>query len=329
MKFKLAKTLITLITLGCSSFMFFNGTFSYKISEDIQTEKQQSLELIHPSSPMDNSQETISFKSDTSNETNTISTRTPKQISEAAEIVTTIEEIPQNIITTMPSNQSTEISETSVNTDNLKSDQYEETETLTTENLTEPISSSIQYKISKDNLFVCGDSISSGFAVYNKLPTDHVMYKVGIPSFSMFQNKHNCNEGYVAIKDYIEENQPSYLLMMYGTNDLGYSGKKNDFASTYIDMAEEILTISPNTQILINAIPPLASSYAPSSLAVEYNNMLKDEIAARDNPNISFIDTHSLFTNNAGDLDSKYDGGDGIHLKSAAYDTLLDYIISE
>lgn len=182
-------------------------------------------------------------------------------------------------------------------------------------------------KFSLEDLYICGDSISAGFALNNNINKQMVFTKVGIPCIRMFEKQYVNDSNEVDLLTSLKEIQPKYLLLIYGTNDLGYDISADKFSDKYMENIAKIREVSPNTVFFIGSIPPIDSTFSTNKRVKEFNKSLEEKVNNTDNA--IFIDYYSALLDSSGKLDPQYNAGDGIHLSMNAYDIILKYICYE
>ncbi len=183
-----------------------------------------------------------------------------------------------------------------------------------------------------DSLFV-GDSICSGLKVYGGfLDTEHVAARGNVASRSIdnytFQYKNNSTAEMSAL-EIVEYYQPDDIFIWMGMNDLLCISDEK-FAENMKNIAADYLEVSPDSKIHIVSMSPMASTHKwninndGNNRINTYNKKMKETCDNTDY--IDFINVHDCLTNNSGYLASENDGGDGIHLSSAAYKKVLNEI---
>lgn len=183
-----------------------------------------------------------------------------------------------------------------------------------------------------DSLFV-GDSICSGLKVYGGLlDTEHVAARGNVASRSIdnytFQYKNNSTAEMSAL-EIVEYYQPDDIFIWMGMNDLLCISDEK-FTENMTNIAADYLEVSPDSRIHIVSMSPMASTHKwninndGNNRINTYNKKMKEICDNTDY--IDFINIHDCLTNNSGYLASENDGGDGIHLSSAAYKKVLNEI---
>ena len=161
-----------------------------------------------------------------------------------------------------------------------------------------------------------------GYVTYKKVPYTQVIHKKGLSAEGMFSNNLFYMDDSKKLKDILSNFKPKMLYISFGMNDL----KKNptEFYNIYKNNIEKVRQLCPNTKIALISITPINSSEFDSNKVDEFNKKIK-QITNELGNDCYYIDIHSLLEDTKGKLKSEYDSGDGIHLKPAAYDVIINF----
>lgn len=179
-----------------------------------------------------------------------------------------------------------------------------------------------------DGFVIVGDSIASGFKVYNRLPERQVMAVGSLGARNIHDFKVTLNGAEYAVADSISILKPKYICMSMGMNDLNI-GTMDEFIQNYTDNINELLAVSPDSTFIIMAITPIAAgiTHSTNEKIDTYNNALKQMVEERNDIPIYYVNAAQALKSQWNSLDSAYSGGDGIHLTPTSYDALLTYLL--
>jgi hypothetical protein len=126
--------------------------------------------------------------------------------------------------------------------------------------------------------------------------------------------------------------QPETLVLSFGLNGAVYFvAHKEHYLTCYTQLIDAVLASSPNTEILLQTVYPVARADAYSVSVDTLNAYLQTlngwlpEIA-QEYPNVRVIDTASVLRAPDGRLRAELADADGIHLLPAAYGEILQYL---
>ncbi len=137
----------------------------------------------------------------------------------------------------------------------------------------------------------------------------------------------------VAFSQAVEVLQPSVLVLSFGLNGLvQFSRDPERFLADYRLLIEGVHARSPQTQMLLQSIYPVAQNDVFTADVTETNTQiqaLNAHVAAleKEYPFVRFADSAPLLQDGNGMLCTAYDSGDGIHLTNDAYHLLLGFIL--
>lgn len=193
-----------------------------------------------------------------------------------------------------------------------------------------PVTQEVPVSYFKDAVFL-GDSRMEGFMLYSGiegaksytykgLMVDTVMTKPVIP----------LGGKTVSVMDALEQN-PSFskVYILFGTNELGWS-YSSVFEKKYGELIDRIRKINPNAQIYVQSILPVSekknetdSVYNNKKIAT-YNRLLQELAAEK---KVFYVNVAEAVADSKGDLPDS-DTVDGVHLKKAACEKWLSYLVS-
>ncbi len=173
-----------------------------------------------------------------------------------------------------------------------------------------------------------GNSLISGFDVYNIEPNADYYWSVGMSAYGALHSPMTGSEN-TAVEE-ICKHKYKQIFLMFGTNELGWNNV-DGFISNYAQVIDEIHAAIPNTEIYIQSITPVTAAVDKknqnginNTRIEQYNAQLQNLAAEK---NVGYLDIASIYKDENGNMDDKYSGGDGIHLSPNAYYLWLDYIM--
>ncbi len=125
---------------------------------------------------------------------------------------------------------------------------------------------------------------------------------------------------------------PNYLVLSFGLNGIvDFANNPNRFLDTYSSLIEQIRSLSPHTNIILQSVYPVCNADAFSVDLSTLNAdicFLNQQIRwlADQTDGVRFVDTASVLCGKDGSLLPQYDIGDGIHLTNDAYRMILLYL---
>ncbi|GMR65808.1 SGNH/GDSL hydrolase family protein [Bacillus sp. MN7755] len=195
------------------------------------------------------------------------------------------------------------------------------TESISTEkNRDKKYSVSPQYKVrstlinsdnkSESGVLFLGDSLTD-FNEWDEAFPGIKTYNRGISGDTTVGVIHRLNQA-ISLK-------PSKIFLMIGVNDLAAKTPKENVLKNYKNILEQLTVKLPNTKIFIESMLPVKPLSKATNLNNSDINWLNKELEklAEEN-NHTFIDLHSLFTDEKGEL-KKVWTVDGVHLNGEGY----------
>lgn len=163
---------------------------------------------------------------------------------------------------------------------------------------------------------ILGDSRADGFKYYGFLPESQVLTGVGD---SIFNVKDNL--------DAIAAAQPSWVYIIYGTNDALHAlggNEENGYADLVKEQVDSILEVSPASKIVLSSIievtPDKAAEDAAWQNIAAYNEQLK---ALCEEQGWIFVDNSTITQNGTADIYQD----DGIHFSADFYPVWAENLI--
>ncbi len=177
------------------------------------------------------------------------------------------------------------------------------------------------------NLVVIGDSIASGYHLYDFIPEEHGLAagNAAIRSLHDYTYPYNGQEN-MDVTDIVAEMQPAYILMSMGMNDINLISKE-EYTATYQKEIEALLEASPKTNIVVASITPIeyGNSFVSVTKLLEYNAALEEMIQHMNRSNVRYLNAFDLLADPSTlGLKQEYSAGDGIHLGTKAYEVMLN-----
>lgn len=184
----------------------------------------------------------------------------------------------------------------------------------------------VLHMVYPDELSIVGDSIASGFGVYEVLDNsyDFATGNLGARSITEYNFSYGGVGGtYI---DALTAAQPAYIYLSMGMNDVNII-TSDEYAEIYKGIINKVREICPDSNIIVAGITPVSaeSTFTANSSIQIFNEKLKTVAESFASPNIIYFDAGSYVMDEAtGALRYDCDGGDGIHLSYAAYSSLLE-----
>ncbi len=179
---------------------------------------------------------------------------------------------------------------------------------------------------SKD--LVIGDSIATGFTIYDKLDDANVAASNSMTPYKAHAEAITLGDGSSGTAvSYAEAMQPKRIFLMLGFNGLT---SPKAMQGSFSDLMTKLEEACPNAVIYCCSITPLsADSSAAASQGFGNDNVRSFNEYLRtlsSNMGVIYLDLNSHMADSSGCLKDEYDEGDGMHLTSATYEYILSYI---
>lgn len=134
---------------------------------------------------------------------------------------------------------------------------------------------------------------------------------------------------YSSISDAAKYSSPQFLVITVGIdNGVGYCSEEK-LKDYYVRLIDSIKESSPDTKIILQSVFPVSRTAhkKDSTLSNDRIRQANEWIAELcTEKSVRYLDTFSTLSDKNGYLLPDYDGGDGIILNKAGYDSMLEYI---
>ncbi|MGN0613270.1 MAG: SGNH/GDSL hydrolase family protein [Porcipelethomonas sp.] len=174
-------------------------------------------------------------------------------------------------------------------------------------------------------LVVVGDSIASGFSMFEYIPMANGLAQGSVGIRSIHDYTFTCQGAELDITDAVSAMQPAYIYMSMGMNDVNMI-TSDDYKELYLKEIKSMLAVSPQSDIIVASITPICAScdFTENSTIREFNSKLQQAVEEINLPNVTYFDAYSLLSDPATQaLKDEYTSGDGIHHSRDAYDIIL------
>ena len=192
-------------------------------------------------------------------------------------------------------------------------------------------SAAVDKEYFSDALFV-GDSITSGFTIYDMFEGFNCIYKVGVNTHSAMTDEfHTTSSGQaMTMVEAVKYYSPRKLYIMLGTNGINWASTEW-LLSGYKELVSVLMRENPNCSIILQSIPPVSEEKAASNSGFSKENFDKYNNGIRQlaiEQGCFFLDINSAFATSSGYLDPAYAAGDGLHFGYAGYQRWYDYLMT-
>lgn len=179
----------------------------------------------------------------------------------------------------------------------------------------------------EDTLFV-GDSVCRALYVYNDLlTTKQVAATGGGAARNIYDYTFKMEDNEFTLREAAEYYKPKVFFLWMGINDINMT-EKDVYANNLKAIAEDMLSISPESKVVILSMSPTADyhEWNANERMREYNAAAKEMCEAVEGEEIYYLDIQDILSDEDGYLLPECDSGDGMHLSQMAYTRLLSYI---
>lgn len=186
-----------------------------------------------------------------------------------------------------------------------------------------------------DDAIFLGDSLADGFRVYSRsldLSNSSAKYltqKSTSPRTFLQPGVHvDAGAGPVDVWAVIEQVQPGKMYITLGTNAL-MAMSPEDFIASYYQLIDKIRGTSPNTQIYVTTITPVAAWKSRSEARLSFDRIYRsNQLIAKMcvEKNLALINLYDVLKSSSGYLREEIAAGDGIHLSPSGYREWLEYL---
>ena len=184
----------------------------------------------------------------------------------------------------------------------------------------------------KDIVFI-GDSRTVGYKAYGVLPDGTKTLQVWArESFQLTKYKSAKftfpdDGSEKTIEQALAVKKPKIVIIELGLNSVSYLSKTK-FEQAYGGLIDAIKAASPETKIICNSMYGVSRSYKKqdqiNNTKIYTSNKWLMEVAYQ--KGVKYLNTASVLRDADGYLPENYQSGDGLHLKTAGYRVVLDYI---
>ena len=182
-------------------------------------------------------------------------------------------------------------------------------------------------------VFICDTTLSSDFS--SLLRDSSQVWTGADGSFALDYNTDTAAITYSAdgkkgpVSVAAEEHKPPYVVITLGLENGVAHCSKEKFQEYYSKIIDAIKASSPQTKIILQSVFPVSGQVSKdtpsiSNAKISVANSWISELA--ESKSVRYLNTASVLTDNKGNLKAEYDSGDGIHLNTDGYTTVLDYI---
>lgn len=175
-----------------------------------------------------------------------------------------------------------------------------------------------------------GDSRVVAMETLGHIRSDNTFAEVGI-TLSAFRNKAFYYKPYgydMKITKILAHKKPKIVYIALGVNGVGYVDNE-DFINDYSELIDDILEVSPDSEIIIQSILPVGAAEEAklpklNNDNIDAVNLLLMELAFE--KGVYYLDVASVMKQADNTLAEEYDDGGGLHFTSRAYDVIMNYI---
>lgn len=183
-----------------------------------------------------------------------------------------------------------------------------------------------------ENTVFIGDSLSVGLRAFKILPDINILAAGSIDPYHAVRDRLIMlpTAEKVTIPEACGYYKPLRAVITLGTNSVSWR-KPEDFINLYSELIDRILENSPDTQIIIQSIPPVSEAYEAkgSKITNKLINSFNEHLALLcRHRGIPFLNTAEALKDERGYLAEKYQSGDGLHLNKSAYNIWIEYFMT-
>jgi len=187
-----------------------------------------------------------------------------------------------------------------------------------------------------DKIIFLGDSTTYSFLYYGKLSGGKESLQVWTPASRTLTLDHALTttilypdtEEEITVKEAVTRKKPEIMVITLGVNGISYMDEPY-FISVYKKLVNMIKDASPDTQIILQSIFPVATNWEKTKSInnekIGNANKWIQEVAK--DCGVRYLDTISVLAiDEGGYLPLSYQNSDGLHLNSDGCDIVLNYI---
>ncbi|MDD2377541.1 MAG: DUF5011 domain-containing protein [Bacilli bacterium] len=183
-----------------------------------------------------------------------------------------------------------------------------------------------------DDMIFAGDSMALYYVINKNIPGKRLWHKEGInPETALTEPIYinHLETGKTFIENF-KERKPDKVIMTLGTNSVSYM-ESDYFIKNYKKLIKGIKEVSPNTTIIIQAIPPVAKFVDDNGKITndkinKYNYYILEMCSEL---NVPFLNSAEVLKNAEGHLKEGYyelkGGQAGIHLSKTGQTKIFEY----
>jgi lysophospholipase L1-like esterase len=186
-----------------------------------------------------------------------------------------------------------------------------------------------------DDAIFLGDSLADGFKVYSRsldLSNSSARYltqKSTSPRTFLQPGVHvDAGAGPVDVWATIGMVQPGKMYITLGTNAL-MAMSPEDFVASYYQLIDKIRATSPDTQIYVTTVTPVAAWKSQKEPRLSFDRIYRsNQLIAKMcvEKNLALINLYDVLKSSSGYLREEIAAGDGIHLSPSGYREWLEYL---
>jgi len=184
-------------------------------------------------------------------------------------------------------------------------------------------------KTYSDEFIFAGDSTALYYVINKQITGKRLWHKEGIDpetalTNSIYINHTETNKTFI---QNFKEKKPSKVVMTLGTNSAAYM-EPAYFIKNYKKLIEGIKEVSPDTLIIVQAIPPVSSYYDSRTTGINNDKINKLNyyiLEMCSELNIPFLNSAEVLKDENGALKDGYSIKDGIHLSKAGNEIIMKY----
>jgi len=184
-------------------------------------------------------------------------------------------------------------------------------------------------KTYSDEFIFAGDSTALYYVINKQITGKRLWHKEGIDpetalTNSIYINHTETNKTFI---QNFEAKKPSKVIMTLGTNSAAYM-EPAYFIQNYKKLIEGIKEVSPETLIIVQAIPPVSSYYDSRTTGINNDKINKLNyyiLEMCSELNVPFLNSAEALKDENGALKEGYYIKDGIHLSKAGNEVLMRY----
>ncbi len=179
-----------------------------------------------------------------------------------------------------------------------------------------------------------GDSRTNGLLTYRLLPPEQVFAIDGSTQKSIREQEFvqlEPNGAFLSVEEAVKARQPHRILIAFGVNAIPIMSEE-EFMSEFDILIDQLTQVSPNSQIVIQAIFPVSwwkhetMQYLTNENIDHFNELLKQYCTEN---GYTFFDISDKFKGEDGSLSSSYDAGDGLHFNQHFYQKYIQLLVEQ